>query len=68
MAIIMKIYLTILLGLIINCSIAKAVYNVNFKDKGNNGELIMAIYTLVSIILTLLFGVYVIIALIWHLY
>ena len=68
MTIIMKIYLTILLGLIINCSIAKAAYKINFKDKGNNGELIMAIYTLVSIILTFLFGVYFAIALIWHLY
>lgn len=68
MTTILKVYLTILLGLIINVSIAKAAYNTNFKDKGNNGELIMAIYTLISLILTFLFGVYVIIAFIWHLY
>lgn len=68
MTIIMQIYLTVFLGLVINASIAKAAYKIIFKDKETNGELIMAIYTLISLILTFLFGVYFVIALIWHLY
>lgn len=68
MTIIMRIYLTILLGLMIHYSIVKSTYKHFFEDKETKGELIMVIYALVSVILTFLFGVYVVIALIWHLY